>query len=81
MSIVDILISVLPGILIPAFYYYCQKASNEYEEAVKHFCYANEIGKLVGPIPMRNIPLNCPNCGAPITNNHLCEYCGTTFTK
>lgn len=23
-------------------------------------------------------PLNCPNCGAPITGL-LCEYCGTVF--
>lgn len=20
---------------------------------------------------------NCPNCGAPISNNNRCEYCGT----
>lgn len=24
---------------------------------------------------------NCVNCGAPITNNEQCEYCGTLVSK
>lgn len=27
---------------------------------------------------IKNKPINCPNCGAPITD-YMCEYCGTVF--
>lgn len=25
--------------------------------------------------------LNCPNCGAPLGMNDVCEYCGTNFAR
>lgn len=24
---------------------------------------------------------NCPNCGAALTDNHVCAYCGTVFRE
>lgn len=24
---------------------------------------------------------NCPNCGAPVTNNSTCEYCGSAYPR
>lgn len=45
----------------------------------------NEIRQLVGLEPIsdlrstaRNIT-NCKNCGAPLTKNKYCEYCGAQY--
>ena len=28
---------------------------------------------------MNDIRTNCKNCGAPLTDDHRCEYCGTSY--
>ena len=45
----------------------------------------NEIRQLVGLEPISDSGLanthitNCKNCGAPLTKNKYCEYCGTQY--
>ena len=33
----------------------------------------------VKPMPETRKALNCPNCGAPISEGERCEYCGTYY--
>ncbi|MDO4183390.1 MAG: hypothetical protein Q4E12_07300 [Coriobacteriia bacterium] len=44
--------------------------------------YIQDPDKLTSP-ELAALGLNCPNCGAPITNlgNKSCEYCGTAITE
>lgn len=33
----------------------------------------------IEPVPETRKALNCPNCGAPISEGECCAYCGTYF--
>lgn len=43
----------------------------------------NEIRERIGLDPIKESSLtrqtNCKNCGAPLSNNGRCEYCGTQY--
>ena len=41
----------------------------------------NEIRELIGlePVTEPKRITNCKNCGAPLTENGLCEYCRTQY--
>ena len=51
------------------------------DSADRLYTYAKErkAEPRVKPVPETRKALNCPNCGAPISEGERCEYCGTYY--